>query len=79
MCVVTLDLKVTTSTSQPSFRFSRATLPTASGKDAVAAANRPKRFRSTRKAKKLEAQQESALRSLESGYWEEVTVRASLL
>lgn len=78
VCVITLDLRypigrtpvgtlATSSLVAPSI----SQFPPISNNGIPAVAQRPKRFRSTRKAKKLEAQQEAAMRAIESGYWTE--------
>jgi epidermal growth factor receptor substrate 15 len=78
VCVVTLDLRyppgrqplgtIATGTSLVAPPLSSFP-PLSSSSSAINPLQRPKRFRSTRKAKKLEAQQEAAMRAIESTYW----------
>lgn len=75
VCVTTLDLRSGANNSSVRALSMSAFPPlgtkTAPSPEPAAAPLRPKRFRSTRKAKKLEAQQESAMRAIESTYWQE--------
>jgi len=82
VAVVTLDIVRAGDSEKSPFAFAQIhnknrTYPSLTGPSSPATSFsnlamhlRPKRFRSTRKGKKLEAQQEAALRALESGYWD---------